>query len=127
MKLSENFFDWEFWCPCPSCAKGVPEAVRVEPDAFMVVRLQMVRNDLGESVTINSGVRCYAHNVAVGGSVNSSHLGGYAVDIKCTDDDHRWRLLMALVTNGFKRIGIRKDFVHADVDPDKNKKRLWAY
>ncbi len=44
-------------------------------------RLQLVREQLGLPILINSGYRTVAHNLAVGGMKNSYHLRGLAADI----------------------------------------------
>ncbi len=45
--------------------------------------LERVRAILGFPIKINSGYRCEALNLAVGGSLNSQHMRGEAVDFTC--------------------------------------------
>lgn len=100
--------------------------MRVEPDPKLIEMLQKTREYLGKPIKITSGVRCYAHNIAVGGSANSSHLRGYAADIQCETSDHRWKLVMGLMASGgFNRIGPKDKFVHVDMDYEKTHYRLW--
>jgi uncharacterized protein YcbK (DUF882 family) len=96
-------------------------------DQGFLIRLDYARGLAGVPFNINSGYRCTVHNKSVGGSSTSSHLNGTAVDIKAVTDYTRFRILASLLSVGFKRIGIRKDFIHADVDPNKNPERFWLY
>jgi uncharacterized protein YcbK (DUF882 family) len=56
---------------------------------------EMVRRTKRE-ITINSGARCKAHNKAVKGSSNSSHVLGKAADIVIYDNNYLWHLLDVL-------------------------------
>lgn len=82
---AEDFWDTvqyfgrhEFACKCGKCG-GYP----VEPKEAFVRKLDAFRERVGEPVYINSGVRCAAHNAAVGGADDSRHLYGDAADIRC--------------------------------------------
>jgi len=68
---------------------------------------------------INSAFRCWKHNNAVGGVPDSSHVTGYAVDIRCTTDSTRYTIISALLACGYNRIGVHSKFIHADNDPTK--------
>ena len=69
----------EFKCKCGGkhCG-GFP----AEPDKRLVAVADRVREHFGKAVNVNSGVRCEAHNKAVGGVSNSRHLSGKAMDFK---------------------------------------------
>lgn len=67
----------EFACKCGKCG-GYP----VEPKEAFVRKLDAFRERVGEPVYINSGIRCAAHNAAVGGAKDSRHLYGDATDIR---------------------------------------------
>jgi uncharacterized protein YcbK (DUF882 family) len=75
---------------------------------------------------ITSGYRCEKHNQEVGGVKNSSHLKGYAVDIYVSNNLARLQILKGLIIAGLRRIGIGKDFIHVDVDPEKTN-NVWLY
>ncbi len=75
---------------------------------------------------ITSGFRTKRHNKRVGGTDNSSHLKGYAVDIEALTNQKRESILRGLILAGFKRIGIAETFIHADNDPDKIRS-CWMY
>jgi len=123
--VQHNYFKREeFACGC-GC-----DFDNVSP--VLLATLDRVRQIMDRPVVINSGCRCRRHNEAVGGSVHSSHLTGCAVDIECpsgnTDpENYRWRLIYALILSGCTRIGIGKSFVHVDIDPTKNERRMWVY
>ena len=70
---------------------------------------------------ITSGYRCKDHNKFVGGSSTSSHLKGYAADIKYTSELQLVKIIHGLTLAGFSRIGINADkkFIHVDNDPNK--------
>lgn len=68
----------EFRCKCadPSC---IGKSMR--PTDALLRKLVDIRARFGQPVTISSGIRCPAHNAAVGGVSNSYHLSGRAADI----------------------------------------------
>lgn len=96
-------------------------------DGKFLQRLDYARYLAGIPFVINSGYRTRKHNDKVGGSPNSSHTRGYAVDIHCTDSVSRSKILDALKAAGFTRIGIAKTFIHVDNDPDKAPNVVWLY
>ena len=108
----------EFRCPC--CG-----ANDMEPTALIM--LDRAREISGFPYRINSGYRCEKHNAEVGGKPTSSHLQGWAVDIRVSGSRSRYLILYGLITAGFARIGIGKDFIHADCDPAKPPELSWLY
>lgn len=87
--------------------------------------LEKAREIAGVPFIINSGYRTPAHNKAVGGSDTSSHLKGYAVDV-AVNPMNRDRIMGAMVSAGFRRVGIAKTFLHVDNDPTKPN-ATWYY
>ena len=89
--LSENFSKLEIMCPC-SCGADKISSVLIE-------KLQKVRNIIGLSIIITSGVRCEFYNASLkNSSMNSSHIPdsyglGQAVDISCTTSKYRYELV----------------------------------
>lgn len=75
---------------------------------------------------LESASRCFSHNMKVLGSESSSHLSGLAVDIKISSSFHRFRIVQALLSCGFKRIGVYKDFIHVDINNDKAQSVVWC-
>ena len=76
---------------------------------------------------INSAWRSEDKNREVGGSPNSSHLKGLAVDIHVSDSRSRFIILEALMSVGFNRIGIADTFIHVDLSVDKSQRVIWTY
>lgn len=102
------------------------------PSNDLIEKLEMASNVLGKELVITSACRCKEHNSNIGGTPTSSHLqNAYglcnAVDIMVNSDHDRFEILKELLFAGFKRIGIGKTFIHADVDNEKNQERIWTY
>ena len=76
---------------------------------------------------INSGYRTAEHNKKVGGIKSSSHLKGLAVDIKIINSIQRFKILNALLSVGFVRVGIGSNFLHVDFDLTKGQNIIWLY
>lgn len=111
----------EFACKC-GCGLGTPDM-----DQSLLLRLDRARDLAGVPFTINSGIRCEQHNAAIGASMGSSHIAGYAADISATDSRSRFKIIKALIDVGFNRIGIHSRFIHVDNDPDKDREVVWDY
>ena len=116
--ITKNFKTAEFACPC--C-----DAVKM--DIYFVKTLQLLRDEYGSPMRINSGFRCEKHNKKVGGSDSSSHLWGMASDISVTDSILRYRMIQCAQKIGIERIGIRRDFIHFDTDYKKKTPVIWTY
>ena len=86
-QLTDNFRLSEFVCKCGCGADYI--------DLHLVGLLQVIRTLFGKPLYIHSGVRCRVHksSPAVGGSGNSAHLTGKAIDIGYTKATDRHRLL----------------------------------
>lgn len=84
----------------------------------IVNALEMLRFDILAPIIIASGTRCSAHNKAVKGSVNSHHLTGDAVDIRCLTSRDRHILLSRLI-HLFPFVEIGKDYIHVSNISDK--------
>ena len=110
------FDDSELACPC--CGK-----LHIEKD--FAYKLDMARQFAGVPFHVNSGFRCPVHNLKVGGSPTSSHLKGWAADIQAKTDFYRYRIIHGAVLAGITRIGIYKNFLHLDFDPDKSQERIF--
>lgn len=95
-------------------------------DCDFLRRIDRARSLSGTSYVINSGYRTPEHNKKAKGKPGSSHLGGFAADIKATTSVKRGKVLKGLILAGFKRIGISKTFIHADSDPTKPE-CIWLY
>ena len=89
----------ELRCPCCDTCYMSP--------AF-VSRLDRLRMEFGEPLTVNSAYRCVMHNRSVGGKPHSRHLHGDAADLSLggMTASQRWRLLSLACAHGFGGIGL---------------------
>ena len=78
----------EFACKCGRCG-GFP----AEPQEAMVRIADQIREHFGAPAHVVSGLRCPAHNRAVGGKATSQHMYGEAVDLRV--DGVGWSELLA--------------------------------
>ena len=101
------------------------EVVGLKPE--LVKLLDDARHIAGIPFKLNSGFRTPEQNKKVGGVKDSSHMSGKAVDIACTSDSNRHKIVTALLTVGFNRIGVAKTFIHADCDSTKSSNVIWLY
>lgn len=87
----------------------------MEPEEKLVRLAERVRTAFDAPVLISSGVRCPAHNAAVGGVKNSRHLLGKAMDFRVKNVSGE--KLLAYVRTLPIRYAYRIDgsFVHMDV------------
>ena len=112
------FKDKEFNCPC--CNEHHMDGKTLE-------MLDTARAYAEVPFKINSGWRCEKHNKAVGGTKDSAHVWGKAVDIHAPDSRSRFWIVYGLIQAQFTRIGIAKTFIHADTDHNKDKEVVWLY
>lgn len=93
----------------------------------LMLKLDLARGYAGIPFKITSGYRTKEYNAKVGGVEDSSHTLGLAVDILCTTSENRLKMVSALLKAGFTRLGIGKDFIHADIDSSKPQNVIWHY
>lgn len=115
--ITKNFTVQEMACPCCNACSMVK--------TFMDA-LQKLRDGIDCPIHINSGFRCEKHNLSVNGSKGSSHLIGRAADISCYGSPHRMKIISNAI-GIFNRIGIRRDFIHIDLDTQKDQELIWIY
>jgi uncharacterized protein YcbK (DUF882 family) len=76
---------------------------------------------------ITSGYRCIKHNIEIE-SKYMNHPHGRAVDISCKDFVTRGRIISALISAGFTRIGIAENMIHVDnMNIEGVKEGIWIY
>jgi len=107
-RLTQNFMANEF-----ACKDG---SILILIDKRMLEGLQRIRDRLNNPIFITSAFRTWEHNLLVGGSSNSQHLLGTAVDIHSHGISLN-RIADIAVEEGFTGIGIYRNsnFVHIDV------------
>lgn len=99
-------------------------------EAFLLL-LDEVRERSGVPMVISSDYRTKKKNRAVGGSPDSAHLYGYAVDVKVRNSVARMAIIKAALEVGITRIGVADSFVHLDIADryltSKPPNVLWTY
>ena len=75
-KDTKNFKVSEFACKC-GCGFD-------EIDQRVMNMAQVIRDELGVPVRVNSGCRCEKHNANSGGVKGSKHTKGQAADLSCS-------------------------------------------
>jgi uncharacterized protein YcbK (DUF882 family) len=109
--LTKNFKRSEFECGCGKCKEQ-----KMSPELLM--KLQIVRDEVGREVNCNSGYRCESWNKHEKGSKGSRHILGWAADIWVKDMNPI--ILGAIAASKGLRVGCYKHFVHVDIDLNKN-------
>ena len=124
MKNYDFFSEKEITCNCGCGANNVD-------DIFMQM-LVMARKIAKIPFNMLSICRCKRHNIREGGSLTSSHISTLEIkckagDIKCNNSRKRFIIIDSLKKAGFNRIGIAKNFIHADNDESKAERVIWVY
>ena len=118
MRKKSYFSDEELECGC--CGE-------LEMDEDFLCILNKLRADFNYPMIVTSAYRCEGHNAAVGGSPNSQHLLGNAVDIHWEDYSSalKYRLIQFALDYDFRGIGISDEFIHLDRRDTQGK--VWTY
>ena len=103
------------------------EIVFDKMDSGLLDMLEDARESAGIPFQITSSYRNAEYNSKIGGSHNSAHLRGKAVDISCVNSSARGKILNALFKVGFRRIGIARNFIHVDNDDSLPQNVCWLY
>jgi len=113
-KLSKNFTDSEFVCPC--CNGGIVSEM-------LIAKLQELRDLINKPIIVTSGYRCQQYNKSIGGYSHSPHLTGEAADIKVKDLSP---VTIASIAQriSYMRIGIYPKHLHIDIRP-ANPSKYW--
>ena len=114
-----NFSPEEFYCKCKGHFCEGPSAFPASTRHLAWV-LQLIRDEIGASIRINSGYRCPAYNKKVGGAPQSLHVKGMAADLACDAvspeelaDTVEDLMKQALIPNG--GLGRYNTFTHVDI------------
>lgn len=119
LKLSKNFSSKEF-------ENSTDKEFFLDPE--LINKLELVREEFGQSITVTSGYRSPAHNTKIGGSKSSQHCLGKAADIRpSASSKEELDKLYSICEKHFEAVGDgrNKGFVH--VDTRTGKKRRWDY
>jgi uncharacterized protein YcbK (DUF882 family) len=110
----------EIYCKCYKC-----DRTQEVMDSKIIAAFIMLREQIGEPITIKSGFRCPQHNRFCNGASNSMHMSGSALDLmpKNYNIDEFYSLCLAIPTiNG---LGKGKYFVH--IDCRYGERTQWTY
>lgn len=119
MKITKNFNLSEFDC---SCGCNMPTEVLANIK-IVAINLQILRDFVHSSITVNSAYRCKDYNRRIGGASRSQHVLGKASDIsvKGFTPDEVHDILQNLrkkpMLEGviFQGIGRYDTFTHVDI------------
>lgn len=118
-----------FFLPEEFASPDDPASWQIMKPQFMAMlykaRLISQTEFQGLPFKINSGVRTVEHNTKIGGSLNSSHLRGWAADIEIKNDHERYIVVYCAMKAGFTRIEPASTWVHLDNDPEKPKQVIF--
>lgn len=120
MNLTKNFKLVEF-----ACKDGTPVPEKYLDNVKKLAKnLQVIRDHIGEPISITSGYRTPSHNKKVGGKPASQHLTASAADI--TTRNKTPKQLKAIVEELIKEgklsiggIGLYSGFLHVDIREGK--------
>ena len=130
--MSDNKDSWKYFTKEELSCKGTDECFMNEE--FMK-QLHRLREDYARPMTITSGYRDVAYNTVIGGSPNSAHILGQAVDV-AVSGNLAYDLIRMAMLHGFTGIGVaqrgphNKRFIHIDniVNSDTSPRpTIWSY
>lgn len=121
--MTKNFSIHEFAC---KDGTPVPDSLKANATTLMI-NLQVLRDYLGEPLSVLSGYRSPSHNAKVGGKPNSLHLKAMAADLTCKSKTPKQlhaiiEKLIADKKMAQGGLGLYKGFVHYDV---RGRKARW--
>ena len=128
LKLSEHFTLGEFIQSRVACSQNILAQFVYHTDIVDNIRylhdklLLPLRQAIGAPIIINSGYRCRALNMAVGGANNSLHLWGLAADI--TAGDRQSMLIEAARLFKFHELILHKTYIHISIKEWHNEQRF---
>ena len=102
-----------------------PQGTKNNLDFFLVAFCEFLAQTLNSEIKYSSGYRCHECNAKVGGSKNSAHLRGKAVDIIPIDSEQRYDIISLAIMKGIQRIGIARDHIHLDIDESLPQGVIW--
>ena len=118
--MSKYFQDAEFRRCVPSCSID-----QMQP-GFLEL-LDAVREAAGIPLVLNSAYRSVEWEKSKKRTGSSSHTKGLAVDIRCTANATRYKIIAAALSCGIRRIGVAHTYIHLDADESKSQGIIWDY
>lgn len=119
--MTPNFSTDELKCKC-GCG--------MLPAKDFMLKVQVLRDQLGFSMPVTSAARCPKHNAAVSATgINGPHTTGRAIDIGVRGEQ-AVMLIKAALNSGFTGIGVSQKgtsrFIHLD-DLQHGRPTIWSY
>lgn len=105
--------------------KCVPKCKYYDMDLTFMAKLERCREIASIPFYLNSAFRSGAWEISHGRSGSSMHTLGRAVDIRCSSNQDRLKIIKAALEVGFVRIGVGPNFIHLD-DSTLNP-CIWTY
>jgi uncharacterized protein YcbK (DUF882 family) len=120
VKLTKNFTKAEFESKDGAI---MPDNV-LSNIKILAKNLQVLRDEIGLSIKVNSGYRSAEYNKKVGGALNSQHLQGKASDLSVSGKTPKEvsDIIEKLINSGKMQqggIGIYNTFTHYDIRGNK--------
>lgn len=128
MIMTDNFkpsTDPKLLCTC-----GHPDCDQRSVDQLTLDKVQLIREDLKQSMTINSGGRCPNHPNEVTKTKPGDHQLCTAVDVACSDVQLETKLKTLAGRHGATRVagGAYCGFVHmAWTETERTDVPTWSY
>jgi len=107
--------------------KCSPPCKLEDMDENFMKKLDIARQVCKSPFVVTSAFRSEIWEREQGRDGTSSHAKGLAVDLKAESSIFRHKLIVSLLSVGFNRIGIGKNFIHVDIDKDKPSNVIWHY
>ncbi len=99
------------------CTCSDPRCDRRSVDQPTLDKAQIVRDDIGVPLSVNSGGRCPYHPDELHRSTPADHQKGRGIDLGATGAT-RGNIVRAGIDAGFNAIGVAKTFVHLGYRPE---------
>lgn len=92
-------------------------------------KLQLVRDDLGRGLIVNSGGRCPLHESEIHREKPADHQKCQAVDVAISGGLQRGEIVELGIKHGFNAIGVAKTFIHLGVRDElaNGELMMWTY
>jgi len=131
VKLSPNFTLSEFTTSQTATRKGIdntPSGTIIDNLRTLVNGLETIRALLGYPIFISSGYRCIQLNKAIGGSLTSDHVYGYAADFTCNKFGTPEQITKAIIASKIKfdQLIYEGTWVHISFNPKMRQQALRA-
>ena len=108
---------------------NVPTGAALQALTYTASRMDSVRKLLGHPIRASSGYRSPALNKVIGGSNNSAHTLGYAVDFTCPAFGDPLAVCKAIIASGiqYDQLIYEGTWVHISFDPRNRMENLTAH